>query len=295
MTDLSPWLGKVHLGDAVALLRQLPDTCIDAVVSDPPYAEVSRPYGRLTEAAWRELMDAVVVETRRILKPTGSAVFVLQPNSEKVGRMRPWLWEFMAYWAREWNQVQDAWWWNIAAMPTAHCQHHVGLLRPSVKACVWFGSPGCFRNQNGILLSETERTRLVKAAQKRPIGDREHYASGHSLNRSTVYSAFDNSGGVTPYNMYPLASAGGDVREGPIRHGTDTPLTLCDWWVRYISPPGGVVLDPFMGSGTVALACIQRERQWLGFEKEPDYVAICEKRIAEALAKHQPALALEDT
>jgi hypothetical protein len=51
--------------------------------------------------------------------------------------MRPWLFEFMAKWCREWNMVQDAWWWNHTTAPTVHCQRKYGLMRPSLKACVW--------------------------------------------------------------------------------------------------------------------------------------------------------------
>lgn len=67
-------------GDCVDAMRGLPDASIDAVITDPPYAEVSRDYGRFTEESWRELMGGVVREVRRVLKPTGSAMFVLQPN-----------------------------------------------------------------------------------------------------------------------------------------------------------------------------------------------------------------------
>lgn len=65
-------------------------------------------------------MMGVCKEVRRILKPTGSAVFILQPNSRKIGSMRGWLFEFQAWICREWNMVQDAWWWNYRAPPEAH-------------------------------------------------------------------------------------------------------------------------------------------------------------------------------
>jgi hypothetical protein len=112
-------------GEALDLLRALPSASIDSVVTDPPYPCIDREYGRWTEAEWFALMDPVVEECRRVLKPTGSAVFVLQPNSERVGRMRTWLWEFMAKWGREWGMVQDAW---IDANPVM-AGVVVGLLR----------------------------------------------------------------------------------------------------------------------------------------------------------------------
>jgi DNA modification methylase len=46
---------------------------------------------------------------------------------------------------------------------------------------------------------------------------------------------------------------------------------------------GGVVLDPFMGSGTTAIACIDTKRNYIGVELNSEYVSITEKRISEAL------------
>jgi site-specific DNA-methyltransferase (adenine-specific) len=49
-------------------------------------------------------------------------------------------------------------------------------------------------------------------------------------------------------------------------------------------PPGGRVLDPFMGSGTTAVACTRHDRHFIGYEINADYCAIAENRIAEARA-----------
>ena len=46
------------------------------------------------------------------------------------------------------------------------------------------------------------------------------------------------------------------------------------------TPTGGVVLDPFMGSGTTGIACVLEGREFIGIEREPEYVEIAEKRIA---------------
>ena len=50
--------------------------------------------------------------------------------------------------------------------------------------------------------------------------------------------------------------------------------------VKASCPPGGVVLDPFMGSGTTAVAARRCGRQFAGFELNPDYCAIAEGRLA---------------
>ena len=111
---------QLYLADCVTKLPEIASESVDAVIIDPPYPEIKRDYGKWTVEEWWAMMRPVVRETRRILKPTGSAVFILQPNSEHVGQMRGWLWEFMAWICRDWNMVQDVWWWNISAMPEAH-------------------------------------------------------------------------------------------------------------------------------------------------------------------------------
>jgi hypothetical protein len=133
------------LGDCLDVLPTLKSGSVDCVITDPPYPMIDRPYGKMTEAEWFAMMRVVVPECMRVLKPTGSAVFILQPNSERVGRMRTWLWEFMLWVGKEWGIVQDAWWWNTAAIPEAHAIQG-RLMRTSLKACVWVGPSDCWRN-----------------------------------------------------------------------------------------------------------------------------------------------------
>ena len=128
----------LYHGDCIEVMRGLTDASINAVITDPPYPEIDREYGRMTEEAWWDMMMGVCAEVRRLLKPTGSAVFILQPNSRKVGSMRGWLWKFMAWVCQDWNMVQDAYWWNIVTMPTIHSTQY-GLMRGSLKPCVWAG------------------------------------------------------------------------------------------------------------------------------------------------------------
>lgn len=267
-------------GDCLDVLRGMADASVDAVVTDPPYPEIDRPYGRMTEPEWHALMRGVVGEVRRVLKPSGSAVFILQPNSERVGRMRPWLWEFMAWTAREWNQVQDAWWWNFVVAPTVHAQRRFGLMRPSVKACVWLGDPSCFRNQDGILWSES----AANAAVDRSDRAFHRGPSGMSYRKGRVAAACDERGGVTPFNLIPLANTNSRSAAGSLGHGAGTPMDLCKWWVRYLCPPGGTILDPFAGSGTTLVAALAEGRQAIGIEREAEYVEIIKQRVAKAEA-----------
>lgn len=278
---------EVIHGDCIEVMRGMESGSVDAVVTDPPYPCIKRSYGYWTEAEWFEMMDVVVPECRRILKPTGSAVFILQPNSERVGRMRTWLWEFMLKWGKEWGIVQDVWWWNNRAMVEAHAIQG-RLMRPSVKPCVWLGHPTCWRDQDGILWDESEETKARKASERANGGHknvRRNNPSGHGSNRFRIMNAADNRGGVTPYNLIFADHGRSQDTAGGAGHSAGTPFSLARWWTRYICPPDGTVLDPFLGSGTMALAANAEGRNFIGIEKEAEYVEIARRRIAAAQAE----------
>lgn len=75
-------------------------------------------------------------------------------------------------------------------------------------------------------------------------------------------------------------SCNGTVDNG---HPTLKPVSLMRHLVRLITPPGGLVLDPFMGSGTTGIACVEEGFRFIGVERESDYIRIAHARIAYAL------------
>lgn len=267
-------------------LPSLPDNSVNAVITDPPYAEVDRDYGRWTEEEWHMLMRKVVVECKRVLKPKGSAMFVLQPNFRVIGSMRTWVWEFLLYCAKEWNVVQDVYWWNTTAMPAAGCQEKYGLLRQSVKYLVWIGEPDCYRNQKSVLLKPEDidkivkrSERLKKKAEETEKEERVLRPSGHSWKMSGIYDQVLRNGGVTPMNILPIAPRVDKDTAGMFGHGAGTPIDLINWWIRYLTKEGDVVLDPFMGSGTTGVECVRMNRIAWGCEKEKEYYDIARKRM----------------
>ena len=62
-------------------------------------------------------------------------------------------------------------------------------------------------------------------------------------------------------------------------HPTVKPLSLMRWLVVLVTPPGGVVLDPFAGSGSTGAAALLEGRRFLGIEREPKYVDIACARL----------------
>ncbi len=270
---------RLILGDCLEELPKMAGGSADVVITDPPYPCIKRAYGYWTEEEWFALMRPVVTQCMRILKPTGSAVFILQPNSERVGRMRTWLWEFMLWVGKEWGIVQDAWWWNPSTPPTVHCHRDKGGMRPSVKACVWVGQPDCYKNQTDVLLEASAATLDDKRFDRFELN---RYPGGQSVRMGRALNTHKERGGVTPFNLLTVSNTESQSSAGSEGHGAGTPLALCRWWVRYLCPPGGTVLDPFMGSGTTGMAAADHGSDFIGIERDPAYFAIAQRRIAEA-------------
>ena len=67
-----------------------------------------------------------------------------------------------------------------------------------------------------------------------------------------------------------------------IDHPSPKPIELYKWIINWISSPGDTILDPFMGSGTTGVACIQTGRKFIVIEIDEGYFNIAKDRIAEA-------------
>jgi len=91
-------------------------------------------------------------------------------------------------------------------------------------------------------------------------------------------------------------SGGAETREGkptnhPVRanhHPTVKPVALMRYLIRLVTPPGGLVLDPFLGSGTTAVAAILEGYDWIGCEITAEYLPIIEARCANAMSDYPP-------
>jgi site-specific DNA-methyltransferase (adenine-specific) len=73
-----------------------------------------------------------------------------------------------------------------------------------------------------------------------------------------------------------------DVKLARNFHPTVKPVSLMRWLCRLITPPGGLVLDPFAGSGTTGIAAVSEGFDFIGIELDPDHHAIAMARIEHA-------------
>ena len=62
-------------------------------------------------------------------------------------------------------------------------------------------------------------------------------------------------------------------------HPTVKPIKLMEYLIKLVSKEEAIILDPFLGSGTTAIACLNLNRKFIGIEKEDEYIKIAEARI----------------
>ncbi len=102
----------------------------------------------------------------------------------------------------------------------------------------------------------------------------------------TPKSPADGGGSASRY-FYHAKVSPTDRNEGcenlPNRHATVKSNNLCRYLCRLITPPNGVILDCFMGSGSTGKAAMQEGFRFIGIEQNPEYVAIAEARILHAI------------
>jgi site-specific DNA-methyltransferase (adenine-specific) len=107
------------------------------------------------------------------------------------------------------------------------------------------------------------------------MGDLKHWGPSYELIASagTGHLRGKRDGSVLHYNTVPPRDR---------NHPTEKPVELLKYLIEKITDAGDTVLDPFMGSGTTGVACVQTGRNFIGIEIDPGYFAIAQKRIAEA-------------
>jgi DNA modification methylase len=106
-----------------------------------------------------------------------------------------------------------------------------------------------------------------------------HGAGGHR---------FGDSGSAARF--FYCAKASKKDRDEGNGHPTVKPTDLMRYLCRLVTPPEGIVLDPFMGSGSTGKAAMLEGFDFVGIEKEADYIKIAEARIAKAKAEKQEQL-----
>ncbi|QBI97801.1 DNA methylase [Mycobacterium phage Zeuska] len=116
-------------------------------------------------------------------------------------------------------------------------------------------------------------------------------ANGHGWGMTATGAEYDDEGGASRFFPVFKYQAKAPTKERPsyvnedgakVMHSTVKPLTLMRWLARLVCPPGGVILDPFAGSGTTVEACLVEGFDCIAIENEADYIPLIERRISRS-------------
>lgn len=250
--------------DNVIGLKRLPDACIDLTVTSPPYDNL-RTYKGFT---WDE--EGLIRELYRVTKPGGVVVWIVNDATVNGSETCTSFRQALTFRAAGFN-LHDTMIWKKAGLSYpdtvryyANFEYMFVFSKGKPKAVHLIADkPNIYA---GTKAKSTERQR----------DGTTRIASGYKKGRLIKET------GVR-FNVWEVpeekANKTGHPGVFPVRLATDHILSWSD--------PGDVVLDPFMGSGTTALAAIKSDRKYIGFEIASEYCHIAEQRAAEALKEQQ--------
>lgn len=204
------------------------------------------PYGT-TEAAWDRVLpfDRLWPEYRRLARP-GAAIVLMaqQPFTTHLISSNPKAFRYCWVWRK--NRI------------TGFANAKKRPLKATEDVVVFCDRPAPYHPQ-GVRLLDRPRRSVSKGCETMPgRGFRDDY-------RQTVTG-------------YPLNVLEFKTERG--LHPTQKPVALMEYLVRTYTQPGATVLDNTMGSGTTGVACLRSGRSFVGIERDPEYFARAEARIA---------------
>ncbi len=276
-------LNEVYHMDCRVGLEMIDAARVQLVVTSPPYADSrKRTYGGIRPDDYVQWFLPVAAELQRVLRPDGT--FILNIKEKVVGgerhtyvleliqalRSQGWLWTEEFIWHKK-NSFPGKW---------------PNRFRDGWERCLQFNRERRFyMNQEAVRvpMGDWARQRLRNLSATDLRRDDSRVGSGFGkrvanwLGRTLAY----------PSNVLHLATETGNRG-----HSAAFPRALPDWFIRLFSREGDLVLDPFMGVGTSALAAQELGRNYLGFEIDGEYCALARRQLAqEASAAHwrQPA------
>jgi site-specific DNA-methyltransferase (adenine-specific) len=132
--------------------------------------------------------------------------------------------------------------------------------------------------QTGVLTSG-----FMKAGTTRKMSESNVNTYGHYDSDTSYRDTYGDSGGASRFFYCPKTSKS-DRSEGN-NHPTVKPTDLMAYLIRLVTPKGGIVLDPFMGSGSTGKAAVREEMEFIGIERENEYFEIAKSRIEYEINK----------
>ncbi|GIK67500.1 MAG: methyltransferase [Chloroflexota bacterium] len=270
-------LNQILLGDNETVLKSLPPNCIDLIITSPPYADSrKKTYGGVHPDAYVEWFMPKAAEFKRVLKPTGT--FILNIKEKVVEgerhtyvlelilamRQQGWLWTEEFIWHKR-NSYPGKW---------------PNRFRDSWERLLQFNKEKKFNiYQEAVMvpMGDWAKSRLSNLSETDQVRDESRVESGFGK-RVANWVGRDK---VYPTNVLHLATE--TSNRG---HSATFPMALPEWFIKLFTQEGDVVLDPFIGSGTTAIAAHKLGRDYIGVEIDPYYHQVALEAI-EAATRQQ--------
>lgn len=238
----------IHCADWRVLLAGLPAQSVDLCLTDTPYGTTACAWDTVIDLAywWREM--------KRVMKPRGAVVMTAsQPYTSALVMSNPAWFKY-------------AWVWD-KGNPTGHLNANVMPLKRHEDVCV-FGSG---RITYEPIMTPYETPRAVNTgAVKTEGGD-----------GTSAYGVRQRGMKRIATHRYPVSILYAPIgHRGNITHPTQKPVALFEYLIRTYTHEGALVLDPFVGSGTTAVAARNTKRRYVCGDVSAAYVAIARERVS---------------
>ncbi len=277
------YLNQFLCGDAIEVARQLPDACVDTIVTSPPYWQ-QRDYGvddqigqEVSPAAYVERLCELFTELKRVVKPTGSMWMVIGDKYLKGELMgMPWR---VALGLKDagWRMRSDCIWHKPNAMPSST------RTRPTTDhEYIFFFSNGKNYFYDADAIREPHVTFSENSKMK---GGRKHFGKrgstpekGKNSGDSNLHDArWDQAFHPKGRNKRTVWSISlSKFREA---HFAVYPPKLVETCIAASCPEGGVVLDPFSGAGTTAVVAKELDRNFVAIDCNEEYCEMAKRRL----------------
>ncbi len=250
-----PQPNRIITGDCLAEMRGWPDGCIDHCIVDPPF-NIGSGSGRKSKngLGWAFSSHVTMEETWDAFSKDDFYAFNVEWLSEIRRVVKP-------------NG-------NILVFGTYHNIYQLGFILQNVlnrrilNSIVWF-KPNAQPNITARTLTESTE-QIIWAVNETPAK-----ATGWTFN---YWDAKEMNGGKQMRNLWDFPVTSKKERASG-KHPSQKPLALLERAVLVASQPGELLLDPFGGAGTLAVAAAKHNRDWLLIESVPEYAEIAERRL----------------
>ncbi len=263
---------RIFLGDCGDILKDLPENSVDLIFTSPPYADQrAKTYGGVSPDHYVEWFLPKAEQFLRVLKPTGTFVLNIKERVvdgerhtyviELILEMRKlgWLWTEEFIWHKK-NSYPGKW---------------PNRFRDNWERLIQFNKSKKFNMyQEAVMVpvGDWAKDRLGNLSETDRIRDESKVGSGFGKN----VSKWLGRNMVYPTNVIHMATECSNRN-----HSAVFPVELPKWFIKLFTQPGDLVLDPFVGSGTTALAAAQLGRNYVGIDISPEYVDLSRQRTAE--------------